>query len=241
MANKIAYLTIDDAPSEEFKHKVDFLLSKDIPAVFFCRGELIEERPKEIVYAIKKGFLIGNHSYNHPHFYMLDKEECFKQIERTDEIIEEIYKKSGVKRPIKIFRFPYGDKGGGGSFEKGWQKEKRAHIKAIQEDLRKLGYRQPKFDRIGYKWYKNAKLAEDADVVWTYDTHDWRLYHRLDRLEDILNRMDENAPEGCKGLNFPGSSEIIIMHDHAASMEYFKRIINRLLEKKIKFMLPKFK
>lgn len=236
---KIAYLTIDDGPSTEFREKVNYLLSKKIPAIFFCRGKFLEERPEDAVYAIKRGFLIGNHTYSHPHASKLSNEEEFEEIERMDKLIDEVYKKSGVKRSIKVFRFPYGDKGFGDEFEKGWPKEDREHTQTIQDFLKKLGYKQPKFEGITYKWYKNAKLENDADVVWTYDTHDWRLYQGRDTLQDIFNRMNENEPEGCRGLNFSGSNEIIIMHDHANRFELFKQIIEKLLEKGIKFEMPK--
>ena len=33
---KIAYLTIDDGPSKDMKMKVDYLVSKGIPAIWFC-------------------------------------------------------------------------------------------------------------------------------------------------------------------------------------------------------------
>ncbi len=50
------------------------------------------------MFAIKKGFIIGNHSYAHPHFSKITKEEAFEQIKKTDKIIEEVYKKSRNKR-----------------------------------------------------------------------------------------------------------------------------------------------
>lgn len=237
---KTVYLTIDDGPSVEFKQKVDFLLSKKIPAILFCRGKFLEERPDDAAYAIKRGFVIGNHTYSHPHASKLSNEEEFAEIEKMDKMIEEVYKKADVKRPAKVFRFPYGDKGFGENFEKGWPKEKREHTQAIQDLLIMLGYKQPKFEGINYKWYKNAKLENDADVVWTYDTHDWRLYRGLDKLQDIFNRMDEDVPEGCMGLNYPNSNEVIIMHDHPNNFDYFKQIIEKLLEKEIKFEMPKF-
>jgi len=237
---KIAYLTIDDGPSVEFKQKVDFLLSEKIPAIFFCRGKFLEERPGDAVYAIKRGFVMGNHTYSHPRASKLSNEEEFKEIEKMDRLIDGVYKRAGVKRTVKVFRFPYGDKGFGEDFKKGWSKENRAHTQAIQDFLITLGYKQPKFEGIDYGWYKNAKLEKDADIVWTYDTHDWRLYRGLDKLQDIFDRMNEDVPEGCRGLKYHGSSEIIIMHDHANTFDYFKQIIEKLLEKGLKFEMPKF-
>ena len=87
---------------------------------------------------------------------------------------------------------------------------------------------------------QKARITDDVDVAWTYDTHDWRLYRGLDKLQDIFNRMDEDVPEGCRGLNFLGSNEIVILHDYAGTMELFKQIIERILEKGIKFEFPKF-
>lgn len=236
-----AYLTIDDAPSEEFRQKVDFLLSKNIPAIFFCRGTRLEERKEEVVYAIQKGFVIGNHTYSHPHFSKLSKEECFKQIAITDKLIEEVYRKAGRKRPAKLFRFSYGDKGAGDEFEKGWREECRKNVRKadrervaeVQAFLKKHGYVQPKFQGITHSWYRKAKLEKDFDVVWTYDTHDWRLYRWLDKLEAIFKRMDE-SPD----LNSKNSDNIVLMHDFPQTFELFKQIIERMIQKGLKFKSP---
>lgn len=66
MTRKIAYLTIDDAPSLDFEKKIDFLQSQGIPAIFFCPGNALESRPQVTVEAIQSGFVIANHAYDHP-------------------------------------------------------------------------------------------------------------------------------------------------------------------------------
>ena len=111
MVSKIAYLTIDDAPSADFGIKLDFLQSKDIPAVFFCPGNAVELYPDVCVEAIQRGFVIGNHAYDHPHFSEISLEACYEQIKITDEIISKLYDRAGVADSPKYFRFPYGDKG----------------------------------------------------------------------------------------------------------------------------------
>ncbi|RLE93929.1 MAG: polysaccharide deacetylase, partial [Thermoprotei archaeon] len=103
---KIAYLTIDDAPSRDFKHKIEYLESKGIKATFFCQGRFLEERLEEAVDAIRKGHVIGNHSYDHPRFSEITLEEAERQIRRTDELIEEAYRLAGVPRLYRVFRFP---------------------------------------------------------------------------------------------------------------------------------------
>ena len=193
MVRKIAYLTIDDCPSDGMKRKVDFLLRKNIPAIWFCRGEFLEKRQKHIVYAIKNGFVIGNHSYNHPLFSRISLKECFRQIKVTDELIERAYEKAGIERPAKVFRFPWGDKGGGFDIKKGGfffpRKRNADHIEAIQDLLRKLGYKQPKFKGINYNWYNEAGLSNDVDVYLTFDTMDWAIMNPnfgIGGLNDIL-------------------------------------------------------
>jgi len=262
---KIGYLTIDDAPSEDTKEKIDFLLKHKIPAIFFCEGQRLEKYPEAAIYAIKKGFVLGNHAYNHPHFSEIAMKKCFEQIKKTDELLEQIYKKAGVTRPAKVFRFPYIDKGWGDeTSDQGWpsNEKQRKHAQAIQDYLKKLGYKQPKFKGITYKWYLNAKLLDDIDVAPTYDTCDYAPLMKVSTygikdLKGVLARMDEDLPEACRGINYPDSNEIIMTHDHPfgnekdhgkAEYEKFRKlakeiffaVINRLLEKGIKFELPEF-
>jgi len=94
---KFAYLTIDDCPSSDFKRKVDFLFSKNIPAIFFCIGKLTEKRKRIVIYAIKKNFIIGNHSYSHIPFSKLSLKEGKREIKKTDKLIEQLYEKAKVK------------------------------------------------------------------------------------------------------------------------------------------------
>jgi peptidoglycan/xylan/chitin deacetylase (PgdA/CDA1 family) len=245
MVHKVAYLTIDDAPSADFKQKVDYLLSREIPAVFFCPGEALEECSDEVIEAVKRGYVIGNHGYDHPHFSEITLDACFEQIHRTDTLIEDIYRKSRMAIPMKCFRFPYGDKGDltdGDVFslksELGIERKQ-----AIQDYLRQLGYAQPKFPDITYTYYREANLLDDVDWYWTYDVHEWSInqvqpVHDIETLDDVFARMEEVVPDEGRGLNSPGSSEIILLHDHIETTSIFAAIIERLLQKGIEFRLP---
>jgi len=141
MTSKVAYLTIDDAPSLTMNEKVDYLSRKGIPAVWFCQGALLEQQPGMAIRAIRNGFILGNHAYNHPYFSDLEIDECFAQIRRTDEIIEALYERAGVQRPMKSFRFPYGDKGGLRYSEvfKPYSETGRERKQALQTYLQRLG------------------------------------------------------------------------------------------------------
>lgn len=253
MVQKVGYLTIDDSPTVDFRRKVDVLREKKFPAIFFCRGDRLLERKEDVIYAIEKGFVIGNHSYDHPKFSELSLKECFHQIRRTDEIIEDIYNEAEVSRPAKLFRFPYGDKGSGLDAEKGWpeDKEKRLFMQGIQNYLKKLGYHQPIFEAITYKWYKDAKLHLDQDIYWTYYTHDCTVAQYRESavsedlpeyrdLDSLIARIDEDVPEGGRGLNYRKSNDIILLHDYPGIEYMFKPLIDALSNKGLYFKYPIF-
>ena len=241
---KQAYLTIDDSPSEFMKQKVDYLYSKKIPAIFFCEGKNIEKYENAVIYAIMKGFIIGNHSYDHPHFSRLSLGEAFKQIKKTDKIIDVAYRKAHIKRPIKIFRFPYGDKGIKSldyvsSLSKkvlppeAYKKLKRLlqvtmriskRKDKIQQYLKRLSYRQPAF-KINYPWFKLLRLNKDMDVYWTFNCEEYVIKD--------LNKVFRNIEKVSKHK----SNDIILIHDHADTNEKFFKIIDQL-QKKVSFILP---
>jgi peptidoglycan/xylan/chitin deacetylase (PgdA/CDA1 family) len=255
MTIKKAYLTIDDAPSSDFRNKVDFLSSHKIPAIFFCIGANIPKYENDMIYAIHKGFIIGNHSWSHPYFSDLSMAECQSEIRRTDEMIESVYQKSGVERPAKFFRFPYFDPGGdvnSAEFNKEMREapyfrtiyprdDKR---KALQSYLKTLGYRQPGFQGIHLQWFNSAKLPNESDVRCTFDQKEYWLNKEgapqgLNKAEAILARIDEDYPEGGRALNDSGTTDIILIHDFDFSgqmIELFYKIMNRYIEKGICFL-----
>jgi len=224
MKRKIVYLTIDDSPSSDFKRKVNYLYSKKIPAIFFCRGDYMKKREKWVIYAIKKGFVIGNHSYSHPFFSLISTKRAREEIKKTDSIIEKIYKKAKIKRPEKIFRFPYGDK----------CIERR---RKIQKILLELGYKQPEFKNINYFWFRKLGFKKDLDVSWTYDIMEYKIYP----LQKIFHKMKKRNSLFSGSLINNKSNEIILTHDHEKTIKMFIPIIEKLISMNLKFELPKFK
>lgn len=236
--NKKAYLTIDDSPSKDMGYKVDLLKSKNIDAIWFCRGDLLEKRPQEAIHAIQQGFIIGNHSYSHPHFSDISIESAHNEIEKTDKIIENLYKASDIKRPLKVFRFPYGDKG-----VKAWvwhhekpNKEQQNRKEEIQSILQNLGYKQPNFKRIRYKHYHELNLDRDLDCYWTYDVMEYWIhskpgYYNISNEEDVYKRMEKDDPYNWLGFNQDLSNEIVLLHDHPETTQIFESIIEHLMQK----------
>jgi peptidoglycan-N-acetylglucosamine deacetylase len=248
---KKAYLTIDDAPGRDFAGKMEFLYRHGIPALFFCEGRSIQSNELELCAAIERGFLIGNHSFSHPHFSDLSIEECKQEILRTDELIESVYRRSGFKRPARYFRFPYFDGGGdesGSAYETKWSspasewfhykyEDKR---KEIQEYLWKLGYRQPNFEGINLEYFDDPNLLSAVDVRCTYDQAEYWLDKAdapwgLSQADAILGRIEEDFPYEGRSLNCEETADIILIHDHEKTTPLFYRILERYLEKGIQF------
>lgn len=235
-----AYFTIDDAPTDDMYRKIDFLVSKNIPGIWFCIGEFMEKNPEPVIYAIQKGFIIGNHSWSHPHFSDITLEEARMQIQKTDMLIEEIYKKAMAHRPIKMFRFPYGDRGAGDDLTSHIFKNNSTHVQSIQMYLKELGYKNP-FTDITYFWYSRAQHPKSVDIYWSFDCLDWALgikrpfwYPSVYTRDDILKRMNLYF----RKHKYSASGEIIITHDHINKKELFEPIINNLLTQDLTFVLP---
>lgn len=102
---KIALLTIDDAPdkfSVEMAHKLKEI---DAPAIFFVNGMYIEsDEGKENLKEIHDlGFEIGNHTQTHPNLQTISAEEQKAEILETNALIEEV-----IGEKPRFFRAPHG-------------------------------------------------------------------------------------------------------------------------------------
>ncbi len=227
---KKAYLTIDDAPSRDFAGKMEYLHHHAIPALLFCEGRWMLEREDLVRAAIARGFVIGNHSFTHPHFSDLSLEECRDEIRKTDELIQSVYSRTGVERPARYFRFPYFDLGGDARSGKPGE---------IQKYLRELGYRQPGFEGINPKYFDPSLLA-GADVRCTFDQSEYWLGQAgapwgLSTEAAILARIEEDFPYQGRSLNCMDTADIILVHDHENTTGLFYKILERYQEKGIAF------
>lgn len=242
---KIAYLTIDDGPSPHMREKVEFLDSKDIKAVWFCRGDFLEERPEHALFAIQQGHVIANHSYSHPKFSDISLDQAYQEIDRTDQIIESLYKQSGVLQPYKAFRFPYGDKGDlrYGDLSLPLSADGQERKDAIQMHLQNWGYTQPKFERVLHPYHRAQGIFDDVDWRWTYDVMEWALKKEeppegIDSLEKVLKRMEVDVPEQGRELQNPAIEEIILVHDQEHSRGMLGPIIEWYRSHHFEFALP---
>jgi peptidoglycan/xylan/chitin deacetylase (PgdA/CDA1 family) len=147
------YVTIDDAPSVSTPAKVDLLQRQGITTIFFCRGEFLQQHLEEAIYAIHAGNILGNHSFSHPRFSSISLEDCLKEIARTEDLITHCYLQAGHPRPIKLFRFPFGDRA----------ETQPAKYTALQQYLHSEGF-------------SKKLLTQDpcVDLLWTIDSRDYK-------------------------------------------------------------------
>ncbi|NBX66614.1 MAG: polysaccharide deacetylase family protein [Proteobacteria bacterium] len=271
-----AYLTIDDSPTKHTEELTDWLLKNDIPAVLFCIGsaykdlhvecEGIEQNPEPILNAIKKGFVVANHTYTHRRSSEMSFEEVVDEIEKTEALIEELYKQAGIPRLHKLIRFPHLDRGAGGwivDFNQSGpheavhkslffdglnvkptpptpeQIEKKAKI---QDYLKREGYTAEVFEGVTHPWYAETEMAEARDSLMTFSTSDWMLN------PDFTNYSEEwgwshktlaalkNKIDTDAHLWRDDSAHVILAHDHNRMFETTRDLIAHMQSKGMEFI-----
>lgn len=233
MRKPTALITIDDSPTKFLKEKVDILSVRNIQGLFFSCGNLLEELPEQAIYAIQKGQIIANHAYSHTEFSKMPIEKCKEEISKTDEIIDDLYNKAGVERGVRLFRFPFGDKGISTKMVFNFMKF-NSKFKAIQSHLHSLGYKGIQVQNVNKRFPELFSL-NDNDLYWTFDIKEWPINRKptkdIQNIDDVMKRMDTY-------LTNPKKSEIILLHDHEETHEYFEDIIEKLISKGYSFDLP---
>ncbi len=227
-----AILTIDDISSANTPAMVDYLCEKGIRAVMFAEGKHVEKYYAESLYAVRKGIIVGNHSYSHIHFSDAPYEECAAEIEKTEVILDRLYRDAGVPRQYRPFRFPYGDRG---------LKRGQEHADALQRYLRERGFSKLADDRIQFPWYRHSF----ADTFWTFDFAEYRMqWDRNFTEEDVYRRIHDANPELGGALLEEGSHHIVLLHDHpeteAIVPRYYAKFLDCCMAAGVEFLQPEF-
>lgn len=205
MASDI-YLTIDDSPSYNTDILCDYFAANDIPALLFCRGDLMDRDAAPLVRAIEKGAVIASHNYSHTPAGDLSYEEIIGEIEKTEALIDAAYRAAGKAREGKYFRFPYIDRGNGDRLERRFgqiienpsQKlPSDEKVQQVQDYLQTEGFTQP-FANMRHPLYQNDDVAGAADCLFTYSSCDWMLTGRhvgkwdYKTLDDLKRKIDDD-------------------------------------------------
>jgi peptidoglycan-N-acetylglucosamine deacetylase len=101
---KAVAISFDDGPVPNTLHILDILDKYRAKAAFFCIGENIEKHPEIFREILKRGHIVGNHTFSHTRkMGFLKTETILSEIKLCDEIAEET---GGVK--MNLFRPPFG-------------------------------------------------------------------------------------------------------------------------------------
>ena len=257
-----AYLTIDDSASERMDDLVDYLVSKGIPAVFFCRGDMLEANPQAAVRAVKKGFVLANHTYSHQRASNFDADFTIQEIKQCEFLLERIYKEAGVQKSHKYFRYPHVDRGTAGwiiDYDQATPTTKDtvmseiaagvnlpdmskpspeafAKKQALQDYLKEAGYTDP-FKKVTHGWYNSGEIAQAHDCLFTFSNCDWMLLSRQlgkwpYKTLDDLKKKARQDP----WLSIENSVNIIVAHDQVEICDMTIALIDDMVESGIQFI-----
>lgn len=228
-----AYLTIDDSPSKETEKLVDFLTSKQIPALLFVRGAFLERNPRAIEYAIQNGLIIGNHSYAHIPAGEMEPQEWADDLELCDHLIEAAYRRCDQERPAKYYRFPYIDRGDGTKSEQIDEAHLSldARVEQLQNYLHKEHFYQP------FKHMPASYPRRAHDCLYTYTARDWMLNDKHRGTQAIKTReaLIARAAQDER-LKDEKHNHILLLHDQDGMVDDAIALINYFLENGFEFL-----
>ncbi len=257
-----SYLTIDDSPSLRMDDLVDYLSSRHIPALFFCRGDLLETNISAAIRAVQKGYVLGNHAYSHQRSSQKEYEWLVDEIEKTEFLIDDIYDDAGVERLGKYFRFPQLDRGAAAwvadfdlyegatkqdllaTFTQGLNVQsldcpsEDLFVKKdkLQAYLKSEGYTQP-FSGITKPWYQTGELANAYDCLYTFSNCDWMLTQRHLGKWPYKNMDDLKAKaRNDNDLTSAGKVNVILAHDQAEIVDVTIELIDDLAANGMEFL-----
>ncbi|MCZ0702835.1 peptidoglycan-N-acetylmuramic acid deacetylase [Natronobacillus azotifigens] len=88
---KVVYLTFDNGYEAGYTEPIlDVLKKEEVPATFFLTGHYVRSEPDLVKRMAEDGHIIGNHSYHHPDFTNISKEEFREELKTLDSAIHKI-------------------------------------------------------------------------------------------------------------------------------------------------------
>jgi len=165
-------LTYDDGPSKYTKEILDLLKENNSAATFFVLGSQASKYEETVKQMIENGNQIGNHSYDHKRLTLLNDEELYDQINKTDNLIYEI----AMYRPF-VMRPPYG------STTEALKEKIQKPIINWSIDTRDWESRNA--ETITQIIYENVK---DGDIILMHDLYESSLEASKTVIPELINR-----------------------------------------------------
>lgn len=221
-----AILTIDDMPQNNTKAISDYLEGEGITPVFFGIGELLLNNPEPAIYVLRKGLVIGNHTFSHKNLGEVSFEDGIEEIEKAETVLNDIYAKAGVERKYKIFRFPYLNDG----------EENR---EKYAEYLRAHGFMKVDDSEVINEWYTSSGWKTAPHVSCSFDCEEYMLRPGSPKTFDqILDKIDAEFSSKID------QTHIILTHSHDETEErepeYVRKIVERIRSNGAEFVKPVF-
>jgi peptidoglycan/xylan/chitin deacetylase (PgdA/CDA1 family) len=229
-------LTIDDGPTSQAVEKISYLNSKGIPSIWFCLGENLERNPDAALLAIKTGHIFANHSFSHPHFSEITFDEATDEIERTNALIDGLYKQSGLFRRGKLFRFPFGDQGQNKDGDISNDTDRVERKARLQKYLADAGFIPPPSEKYQYR-EPFVNKPDDIDWLWSYDIQEWAIHYNDPRYQLTEEQVRHNLYKYLKTFDYQ-KDQVILTHDHEDTSALFPVLIDTFIEAGVEFRLP---
>lgn len=263
MGERIAYLTIDDSPSARMDDMVDALEVSGVPAIFFCRGDLLEQNRASVTRAIRKGFVAANHAWNHRRSSQITFDDMVHEITATQTLLDQCWSDAGMDTWPKYFRFPHMDRGTGGwvvDYDAAPAEHRDTLVRLftdglnvsmdppddaatakkaqLQAWLKANGFTKPNFPGVTHPWYRDSEMATAIDAMFTFSTSDWMITPRHKgnwayKTLDDLKAKIDNDP----WLAQEDSAHIILAHDQADIVDDTLALIDHMLDNGFTFKL----
>lgn len=176
---KIVALTFDDGPDRNVTPKIiDVLNEYNVKGTFFFQGDKIQNNEDIVRKAFKYGNQIAGHSFSHPMFTKISKEQIIRELTKTNNLINSCIGKIPV-----YFRPPYGD-------------IDENTLKYLEDNSNAIIWSLDTFD-----WVKGTTAAEIAKFVVDYiEPEDIILMHSNNGKQETLKAV----PLIIKGLKDKG-------------------------------------
>ena len=190
--NKIA-LTVDGAwGSNKTEDLLNLFSKENIPVSFFFAGIWLEDNPQLVKKILKAGHEIYNHSYSHPHFNNLNKNEILSELRKTEKIISKFY---GKKSKKKYFRAPYGE-----------------YNNLLVKTAREEGYQLIQWSLDSHDWMDPGKEYILSRIKNDISSGDILLFHN--NSENIVEILSELISELKKNYQFVKIENLIYNNNY---------------------------
>lgn len=136
-------LTFDDGPSDFTEELLDVLDKHNVKATFFVVGKYVAQLPEVLRETVRRGHVIGNHTYEHGDLSGESRHYVFREIEKSEETILDA---TGLR--TALFRPPYG----------------KLSTKLVGE-VYKRGYTTIRWSNSGKDWSTNSDHAIAIKII----------------------------------------------------------------------------